>query len=114
MRTPLSQSGEHCQPQVADCPARFTRYTYPYYSRSNTSLCWLISSFDFSTVLFILTGLEYDFCDTLPLVTTPPIARRLHCRALTPSLAVTLYVTLVIPYLSSPCLLSRGGCSSGL
>ena len=32
MRTPLSRSGEHCQPQVADCPARFTRYTYPYYS----------------------------------------------------------------------------------
>ena len=55
-----------------------------------------------------------DLYDTILLVTMPPVARRLQFWALTPPLAVTLYVTFVIPYLSLPCLLSRGGYSSGL
>ena len=64
----------------------------------------------------ILTGRDTvcDTCDTLPFVTVPPVARRQQFWALIPSLAVTLTVTPVIPCLSLPCLLSPGGCSSGL
>jgi hypothetical protein len=53
-----------------------------------------------------------DFCDTIPLVTMPPVARRLQFWALTPSLTVN--VTFVIPYLLLPCLLSPGGFCFGL